>query len=424
MPPTALLAPERSARLDSAATALKVRTIMDTPSVDINLYGPEMAEDPWPSLRRIRELGPLVWNERGQWITAHDRVCRQIMSRHEEATMKGVMTSTFGEGAFITMDDKHAHNALRNVWVSAFGTRGVASLVKFTRQIIEARLDEALALLDAQGSVDMQPVFCRPIPAYVIANMMGVGEDVIPTIVEWSDHMATGTSSGHPIDYEDDFFWLRAERARADLADFLLEQVHFRRANRGGDLISRIVHSDLAATTPDSQMVVNLRQLLFAGNETTSNWLGHLVHILGTMPAVRTELDADRSLIPSALEEMLRWLGIVHAVPRMVGEGGMDVAGVHIPEGAHIMALIGAAGRDPERYDDPDTFDIHREPKPHLGFGFGMHTCLGAILARMETAQAANALLDRMPPFRFVEPVTYDSYMLRGPRKLVIERAD
>ncbi len=397
---------------------------MQTPSVDINLYGPEMAEDPWASLRRIRELGPLVWNERGQWITAHDRVCRQIMNRPLEATMKGVMTSTFGEGAFITMDDRDAHNALRNVWVSAFGTRGVASLVAFTRQIIEARLDEALAALEADGTVDMQPVFCRPIPAYVIAHMMGVGEDVIPTIVEWSDHLATGTSSGHPIDYENDFYWLRAEKARADLADFLLEQVQYRRAHPDHGLISKIVHSDLAATTPDAQMVVNLRQLLFAGNETTSNWLGHLVHIFGTRPDVRAELDADRSLIPSALEEMLRWLGIVHAVPRMVGQGGMEIAGVHLPEGAHIMALIGAAGRDPERYDDPDTFDIHREPKPHLGFGFGLHTCLGAILARMETAQAANALLDRMPSFRFVEPVTYESYMLRGPRRLVIERAD
>ena len=402
---------------------MKVGDTMNVPTVDINLYGPEMAQDPWPALRHIRELGPIVWNERGQWITAHDRVCRQIMSRHEEATMKGVMVSTFGEGAFIAMDDRAAHNALRNVWVSAFSARGVASLVRFTRQIIEDRLDEALTMLEAEGKVDMQPVFCRPIPAYVIAHMMGVGEEAIPTIVEWSDHMATGTSSGHPIDYANDFFWLRAEKARADLAEFLLEQVQYRRRNPDDGLISRIVHSDLAATIPDSQMVVNLRQLLFAGNETTSNWLGHLVHVLGTMPEVRAELEANRSLIPQALEEMLRWLGIVHAVPRMVGEGGMEVAGVQIPEGAHIMALIGAAGRDPERYDDPDTFNMHREPKPHLGFGFGMHTCLGAILARMETEQAANALLDRMPAFRFTEPVTYDSYMLRGPRKLVIERA-
>ncbi|MCB2046661.1 MAG: cytochrome P450 [Novosphingobium sp.] len=397
---------------------------MSVPSVDINLYGPEMAADPWPVVRHIRELGPLVWNERGQWITAHDRVCRQIMSRHEEATMKGVMTSTFGEGAFITMDDKQSHNALRNVWVHAFGKNGVDGLIPFTRQMIEGRLDAALAMLDADGTVDMQPVFCRPIPAYVIAHMMGVGEEMIPTIVEWSDNMATGTTSGHPIDYENDFYWLRAEKSRADLADFLLEQVQYRRDNPGEDLISRIVHSEIAATTPDWQMVVNLRQLLFAGNETTSNWLGHLVHILGSRPDVRAELAADRSLIPQALEEMLRWLGIVQAVPRMVGEGGMDVAGTHVPEGAHIMALIGAAGRDPERYADPDTFDIHREAKPHLGFGFGMHTCLGAILARMETAQAANALLDRMPPYRFAEPVTYDSFMLRGPSRLVIERAD
>jgi cytochrome P450 len=159
------------------------------------------------------------------------------MSRHEEATMKGVMVSTFGEGAFITMDDKHAHNALRNVWVSAFGTHGVARLIAFTRQIIEGRLDDALARLDADGSVDMQPVFCRPIPAYVIAHMMGVGEDMIPTIVEWSDHMATGTSSGHPIDYANDFYWLRAEKARASLADFLLEQVQYRRNNPDDGLI-------------------------------------------------------------------------------------------------------------------------------------------------------------------------------------------
>jgi cytochrome P450 len=294
--------------------------------------------------------------------------------------------------------------------------------------MIEARLDDALARLAAQGSVDMQPIFCRPIPAYVIAHMMGVGEDMIPTIVEWSDHMATGTASGHPIDYANDFYWLRAERARASLAEFLHEQVQYRRAQgpagKGEDLISQIVHSPIAATTPDEQMVVNLRQLLFAGNETTSNWLGHLVHILGTRPDVRAELAADRALIPQALEEMLRWLGIVQAVPRTVGAGGIEVAGVHIPEGSHVMALIGAAGRDPARYADPDTFDIHREQKPHLGFGFGMHTCLGAILARMETLQAAHALLDRMPPFRFAEPVTYDSFMLRGPSRLVIERAD
>jgi cytochrome P450 len=235
--------------------------------------------------------------------------------------------------------------------------------------------------------------------------------------------MANGTVSGHPIDYDNDPHWLRAEQSRADLAAFLLAQVHDRRDNPGSDLVSMMVHSDIAATTPDEQMVVNLRQLLFAGNETTSNWLGHIVTVLGTRPDIRAELDADRALIPQALEEMLRLFGIVQAVPRMVGDEGMTVAGAEIPAGAHVMALVGAAGRDPARYDDPDTFDIHREPKPHLAFGFGMHTCLGATLARMEAAEVANALLDRMPPFRFAEPVSYDSFMLRGPSRLVIERA-
>ena len=397
---------------------------MSVPTVDINLYGPEMARDPWPTVRRIRELGPIVYNERGQWITARDRVCRQIMSHPEQAGMKGVMASIFGEDAFISIDEKEMHNALRNVWVAAFGKTGVEDLVTPTRRIVNERLDAALAQLEADGSVDLQPTFCRPIPAYVISHMMGVDAAMIPTVIGWADDMARATTNGHPIDYANDPFWLKSEQSKADLGEFLLDQIAYRRTARGEDLISTMVHSDIAPRISDRQMMVNLRQLLFAGNETTSNWLGHIVTILGERPAVRAELQADRSLIPGALEEMLRWFGVTQAVPRTVCDAGTTIAGVELPPGAHVMAMIGAAGRDPDRYDDPETFDIHRQARPHLAFGFGLHSCLGATLARMEAAEVANALLDRLPAFRFAAPVTYESFILRGPARLLIEKAD
>ena len=397
---------------------------MSVPTVDINFYGPDMARDPWPTMRNIREMGPIVYNERGQWITARDRICRQIMSHPEQAGMKGVMASIFGEEAFISIDEKEMHNALRNVWVAAFGKSGVETLVPVTRRIVNQRLDEALSLLAAEGTVDMQPVFCRPIPAQVISHMMGVGDEMIATVIGWADDMARATTNGHPVDYDNDPYWLKSERSKAELGEFLLEQITWRRTHPGEDLISTMVHSDIGQRSPDQQMMVNLRQLLFAGNETTSNWLGHIVTILGERPDVRAELEADRALIPGALEEMLRWFGVTQAVPRTVCEGGTTIAGVDLPAGAHVMAMIGAAGRDPERYDDPEVFDIHREARPHLAFGFGMHSCLGATLARMEAAEVANALLDRLPPFRFAAPVTYDSFILRGPSRLLIERAD
>ena len=394
---------------------------MNVPTIDINLYGPEIAADPWPLVRQIREMGPVVYNKRGQYVTAQDRVCREIMTHPEKAGMKGVMSSIFGEEAFISIDEPTMHNALRNAWVSAFGKNGVEKLVPHTRKIASGLLDDALEKLETEGQVDMQPVFCRPIPAYVIAHMMGVEREFIPTIIRWADDMARATANGHPIDYDNDPCWLKSEQAKADLGDFLIEQIGYRSTNPGNDLVSAIVHSDIGQQVSTHQMMVNLRQLLFAGNETTSNWLGHIVTILGERPDIREELRRDRTLVPAALEEVLRWLGVSQVLPRTVCDEGAVIGGVDLPAGAHVMAMVGAAGRDPARYANPEEFDIHRPQKPHLAFGFGMHSCLGATLARMEALQVTNLLLDRLPDYHFAAPITYDNFILRGPSRLLIE---
>lgn len=384
------------------------------PGLDIDLYAPEIVADPWPVLARIREAGPLVWNEQGYWMTGQDRLCRQILSQPDTLGQEGLIASLFGEEAFISIDERALHNGLRNVWVSAFGRSGVDALVPVVHKVVGGMLDRVEEELRAGDEVDIVAALCRALPAYVIAHMMGVPEDTIPTVIEWSDLMANATSGGFPIDYDNDPAWLASERAKGELAAFLIEQMRYRRSHPGEDLVSQIVHSEVGATLSEQAMMVNLRQLLFAGNETTSNWLGHIMVTLGERLDDRRALRDDPTLLPAAVEEVLRWQGVTQVLPRGVKQAAV-VAGQELPAGAEVILLLGAAGRDPERYDRPDQFDIRREAKPHLAFGFGLHSCLGAVLARMEAREVASAVLDRLPEYRLARPVAYGNFSLRGP---------
>jgi len=389
-------------------------------SLDIDLYAPEHLADPWPLLARIREAGPLVWNEQGFWMTAHDKLCRQILAQPDTLGQEGLIASLFGEEAFISIDERTMHNGLRNVWVAAFGREGVEALAPFVREVVDAMLDDVLASIEATGTADLMARLCRPLPAHVIARMMGVAPEMIPVVIAWSDLMADATSGGFPIDYANDSAWLASERAKAELADYIRDQIRFRRANPGDDLISAMVRSDMAAKISDEAMMVNIRQLLFAGNETTSKWLGHIVVTLGERPELRETLRREPDLLPAVLEEIMRWQGVTQVLPRGVGAAGAEIAGIALPAGAEVILLIGAAGRDPARWERPDELDIRREPRSHLAFGFGLHSCLGAILARMEAREVASAILRRLPEYRIARPVTFGNFSLRGPTSVVV----
>jgi cytochrome P450 len=315
------------------------------------------------------------------------------------------------------------HNGLRNVWLTAFGHRGVEALVPFVREVIGQMLDTVLETLAREGAVDLMPLLCRPLPAHVIARMMGVAPEMIPVVIEWSDLMADATSGGFPIDYANDPAWLASEAAKAELGDYIRGQIRYRRERPGEDLVSAMVHSDMAAVLSDEAMMVNIRQLLFAGNETTSKWLGHIVTVLGERPELREVLRSDPELLPAALEEIMRWQGVTQVLPRGVGPEGAEIAGISLPPGAEIIMLIGAAGRDPARWERPDELDIHRESKPHLAFGFGLHSCLGATLARMEAREVVSAVLHRLPDYRIARPVTFGNFSLRGPTSVVVMRS-
>lgn len=393
------------------------------PVMDVDLYSEEMLENPWPTLARVREAGPVVWNERGHWMSARDKVCRYIFNHPELLGAKPVISDIFGEEAFIGIDDKAQHNALRNVWAVAFRRDTLQPLGRLIRQITSELLDPILARLRDGETVDIAANLCRHLPAYVISHMMGVPEEARPSVIEWSDAMANANSGGFGDDYAATPQWQAGERAKASLADFLFDQIRDRRSHPSEDLISQIVHSDVGRSLPEQAIMINTRQLLFAGNETTANWLGHICHILGQRPALRAELDGDRSLLPNALEEILRWEPVVQVMPRNVQGEGVVLEGVPLENGASLTMLLGGANRDPERYDDPEALDIHREPKASLSFGYGLHSCLGVTLARLEAVETTACLLDRLPAYEIAGPVGWTGFNLRGPSPLPIALA-
>jgi cytochrome P450 len=343
-----------------------------------------------------------------------------MFQQSERFGVKLVTGAFFGEDAFIAIDDKARHDALRNVWSVAFRRDTLQALVAYIRNLATEMLTPLAARLRDGETVDLVPGLCRHLPAYVIAHMLGVPPEMRPEIVRWSDLMAASTALGYDIDFETDPAWLAGQRAKRELAAYLIEQIRHRRKSPGNDLISQIVHSKIGASLSEEAIVINTRQLLFAGNETTANWLSHIALILARRPEIRREMAADRGIIPAAVEEMLRWEAVVQTLPRTVYDGDATIGDVTLPDGAPVVLLIGGANRDPERYADADRLDIARERQASLSFGYGMHSCLGVTLGRLEAAETTSVLLDLLPEYALADRVTYTGFNLRGPATLPV----
>ena len=165
-----------------------------------------------------------------------------------------------------------------------------------------------------------------------------------------------------------------------------------------------------------------IAQLAIAAQDNTANMMSAAAVYLARYPAVRSALAADRDLLPLAIDELLRHHGSIMVTPRLVRPGGVTLAGTHISAGSRVWALNGSANRDETRWPSADTFDIYREPKAHLAFGFGIHNCIGLNLARLELRVFVTLLLDAFPPYELVsDDIDYGTvFFTRGPQAVHI----
>ncbi|WP_370945985.1 cytochrome P450 [Amycolatopsis sp. cg5] len=302
-----------------------------------------------------------------------------------------------------------AHTRLRKQISGAFARGHVQRLNERIAALASAMVDELAGKIAADGEADLLEFVAQPLPVAVIAELLGVPQADGPRMVAWSNAVVKMYEYGIPESERD-----AAEAAAGEFVDYVRSQASKPRS--GDDLISDLLRSEL---TPD-ELVATAVLVLMAGHEATVNVLGNGVSALLTHRAEWERLVADRGLLDTCVEELIRFDAPLQLFER-TATADVEIAGYRLSAGDKIGALLGAAARDPLVFRDPDTLDISRSPNAHLGFGAGIHYCVGAPLARVEISAALDALATRLPGLRLAAPPPRrPEFVIRGLRTLLV----
>jgi len=401
-------------------------TVTAAPSTVLDLSDPTFVADPYPELARLRALGPVVRHEPTGLLlaTTHAAVSQALRHRglgriwrDREPAETYEPFNTLHRNQMMEHEPP-SHSRLRRLVAGAFGRGHVERM----RPRIEAIADDLLDRLAAcpDGKVDLLAGYAEPLPVAVIADLLGVPARDRSQLRDWSQAIVRMYEYGLGAAVE-----RAALRASTDFAAYVRNLVDERREHPGADLLSDLVapgdRGQSAAPLSDDELVASVVLLLNAGHEASVNTLGNgLVSLLRHRDQL-ARLVSGEVRVAVATEEMLR-----HDAPLQLFERTAidDLALGDIPVGAgnKVAALLGSANRDAEVFVDADLFDVGRDPNPHVGFGMGVHFCLGAPLARMELAIAVERLLARWPTLALVgEPVRRPTFVLRGYREIQVE---
>lgn len=396
-----------------------VMTLNDLPTIDVDFYDREFVQDPYPTLEEIRNAGRIVRHEKlGSYLITGYRDCARAMgqgrlfaSDHEQ------IGKLFGGPPFTGMEGKK-HSDFRGIWARDFMRKQVLDYAGLIKEIVTGQTESVFEQLKAGEVVDVVPRITRTVPTRVIAELMAIPTDRVPEFIAWTDDM-TGIMEGRddPTPRGRKLIEVGVAATR-QMNDFVATVIEDRRRKPGNDLVTKMVLTEVEMS--EIERVAANTQMIFAGNETTSKLMGHCLVALALHPEQKAELRRDRSLIPQAIEEVHRWTSVKVWNMRFVKAEEAELAGVVLPQGAEVMALQGLGNRDPERWENPDVFDIHRAQQSHLGFGIGPHACLGMNLARLEIETVLNLFLDEVPDWE-VSGVDYGlNAMIRGPVKMPV----
>jgi cytochrome P450 len=379
-------------------------------------YDRHIQADPYPVYARLRAEDP-VHHEPDLGVWTVSRFADVLRVAHDPRTFTSTKGITIGGSPesllpmLIMMDPPH-HDRLRSLVSRAFTPRAVAAMEPRVRELAAGLADE----LWAAGGGDLVADYTAVFPALVIAEMLGVD----PADRSFFRAHADELVRHDPFTAEGAAKVMGAATALFEYLDGVVEA---RLAEPRDDLVTALTRAEIDGQCLDrGELLGFCFLLLVAGTETTTNLLGNAMVVLHRHPDQRARLEADRGLVPAAIEEVLRYESPVQGLARTTTEP-VEVGGVALPADAQVLMLFGAANRDDAEFADADRFDVTREPERHLAFGHGVHFCLGAALARLEGRVGLDELLRRRTRLELVsDDVEWiASGPVRGPVRLPVE---
>ena len=393
----------------------------------MTLFDPHQVADPYPTYAWLREARP-IWQpvERVYVLSRHED-CAAVLrdprfGRAEGGRLglrrlgqsAGVVSERPAVRSFLALNPPD-HTRLRRLVSRAFTPARVRDLGPRIEAVAAGLIETAAA---SAGPVDLIEALASPLPVTVISELLGVPSADYDRLVGWSDALARGLDPAFLISAQDRE---RQQVARAEFGEYLTDLIAERRRSPGDDLVSALVGvADDGDVLSEEELIATCILLLVAGHETTTSLMGSAVLGLLQHPDQFARLRDEPELMAGAVEEFLRYSPPVQLTAR-VALSDASIGSVPVSAGSAALMLIGAANRDPELCADPERLDITRPPTHHVSFGQGIHFCLGAPLARLETQIVLRLLLERPDDLRLAgEPAWKENTVLRGLRYLPV----
>jgi cytochrome P450 len=379
----------------------------------MDFFNEEMRRDPYPVYEQLRSISPTyhVPPPFDAWLILHYEGVKRVLHDHDVFSSAVPAPKNW----FIFFDPPN-HTKLRKLIQSAFVPRVVANLEPRIRDISRQLLD---AVID-RGQMDLALDYSVPLPLKVIAEMIGIPASDWARFKQWSDcilqlsYARSGTAEeGKAVG---DFI-----KVTAEMSPYLAEMISLRKKSPTEDLLTRLVHAEVEGERLSHDEILGFFQLLVVGGqETTTNLVNNAMLCFLEHPDQLARIRADMSLLPAGIEEVLRYRSPLQWVMR-TPRREVEINGQVIPAGKLVLAMIGSANRDPLQFNNASRFDISRDPNQHLAFGLGIHSCMGAALARIEARIALTDLFSRLGNISLTGPEPWEprrALHVHGPARL------
>jgi len=391
----------------------------------IDFNDPTFVENPYPALKELRAAGEPVWHEGLQmFLAARHGDANDVFRNKSLGRIFKEKSPEFEWEIFnwlhadsILDSEPPKHTRLRSLVAKAFNRQKIEGMRPAVGRITEQLLDSIDAKVKAGESFDLIADYAEPLPVKIIADLLGFPESEEHLLRPWSQAIVKMYEVNPSVQYQNE-----AKQAAREFADYVRDLAEKRKKNPGQDLIS-----DLASVEENGEklnmheLVATCVLLLNAGHEASVNAFGNgMVAALQRPDQVKLLRENPRGVTDTALEEFMRFDAPLHLFER-TATADTELGGVAIKEGQKIAALIGSANHDETVFSSPETMDLTRDPNPHIGFGAGIHFCLGAPLARLEMSVSLPALWERFPDMQLAgDAVRRPTFVLRGYESVAI----